>query len=239
MNSRLMMSSCAIAVVMAGTAAVAQQTTPSQPVDRGGSRTQTTTQTTAQNNRGADNRVTFVGCVQSRSAYMQSQGTAQGTAGSRVGNNVAGGNDFVLIQATPSTSASLSVEPGGTVGLSASTPAPSVEAGAQAGVSAPQSGTQAGEVSIEARANSGSGTAVGSGTSVGTSGSMSTYGLTGHAAELRTHVGKRVEIVGTMARANATANASPNARTSAGASGDMQMLTVVSVREVTGSCPAQ
>jgi hypothetical protein len=206
MNTGRLITSCAVAVLFSGTAAIAQQTMPSQPADRAGSRTQTPT--TAPANHGADaSHTMIVGCVQTRSAYVQSQGSAAG----RVANNVGGGNDFVLIQMAPAVAATAPVEPGGSVGVS---------------VNMPGTGTaQASAPGASANA------------SVGTSGTMSTYSLSGHAAELRNHVGKRVEIVGTVARANASANASPNAKTSTGA--DLQTMTVTSVREVPGSCASR
>jgi hypothetical protein len=198
MNTRLMMSSCAVAVFTAGTAVIAQQTPPRQPQS------------------ATANRVQFVGCVQSRAAYLQSQATA----GSRVGNTVAAGNDFVLIQASPSTTANFSVEPGGTIGVSA---------GAATAGAATQGGTSAG---VTVQAQPGATTQA----SVGTSGAASAYALTGHAAELRTHMGKRVEIVGTIARSNANTNAGANANANASANTDLQAMTVISVREVTGDC---
>jgi len=221
-----------LAIIIAGTGTFAQQQTTSRPGDQ--TRTQPTqTQRSAPAARTTAGRMTIVGCVQPQSAYLQSQGGSTGRVAS--GGNQS--NEFVLIEMWAAADSTASVTDKTATGTTASAGVnrePGYSSGKQATdrygsqPSVPAGGdiesTPSPSETTSARADTSASTSAGatSNTSVGTSGSNTAYSLTGHAADLRRLSGKRVEIVGTMNRASTNA--------------PMQSITVVTVREVPGTC---
>ena len=211
MNNRILLNSCAAALlsVTVASAQIANQTPTQSPVQ--GSTQGISGQTRVGTDTQTATQVTVTGCVARESDQAKARGGALGTG-------AGAGNEFVLS--------------GATMGKSGPTPGAQT-AGGVSGSTSTGSGTPA------------SGTRSGA---VGTSGTPSTaapaaggtwYSLTGNReSELALHVGKRVEIIGTLAPNTAGASASPQAGTSADTKGatNLQQLTIVSFRPVEGTC---
>ena len=218
MNNRIAIKSCA-AALLSVTVVSAQiaNQTPTQSPVQG-----STQGIRGQTRVGTDTQtatpVTVTGCVARESDQTKARGGALGAGA---------GNEFVLSGATMGKSGPMpSAQTAGGVSGSTST-----------GSGTPASGTTGGAV----------GTSGTPSTTVPASGGAS-YSLTGdRESELALHVGKRVEIIGTLGpnTAGASANAgvgagsaSPQAGASADTKGatNLRQLTIVSFRPVEGTC---
>jgi hypothetical protein len=228
MNNRLVLSSCA-AAILSLTVAAAQTTTqtPTQsPVQ--GSTQGTTGQVRVGTGSEASTQVTVTGCVVRESEHTNARGGVLGTG-------AGAGNEFVLANVmTGRNDATARAQIAG--GVSGSTSAKSeAEGGGSGSTAVGTSGIGAGTT--------------GAATARSTPGAAA-YSLTGsRESDLAQHVGKRVEIIGTVAGTpRGTGTSASVGADAAGASvqagaaaqgqtaGNMQQLTIVSFRPVEGAC---
>jgi hypothetical protein len=276
MNNRIVLSSCAAAMLSLGVAgAQTQSQTPTQSPVQGSTQGITGQQRPT---TGTQSTSTWTGCVMRAADYTQAH----------AGTN-AGSSEFVLSSAMMGAGTRSSAEASGragdaSAGVSGSTTtgggavgtsgSGNADAGVSGGVTAggnatDQAGSRPGATvggeSTTASGNAGSSSNAGNTSSAGSAGNSSSagatansntgatgsdratsrssasttagsaYGLTASGTELAQHVGKRVEIVGSIeGGANA---ATGSVGTSGRTSGDaMQRINVTSVRVVPGNC---
>ena len=152
-------------------------------------------------------QVTVIGCVQREADYRKAQGAGQGGAAN---TGVGAGNEFVLINASTSTSTASSSTPSSTAGTAGT-----------AGTAPSAPGTSPGAPSTAG--------------SPSTSGAGAAFELTGPGeGQLDQYVGKRVEISGKL---KAAKGVRPSADPM-GKDLNLRELEVTSVKESTGTCPA-
>ena len=178
------------------------QPTAQQPADRPAQPSTSAAQSTAAE------QVTVTGCVQREADYRKAQGAGQGGAAN---TGVGAGNEFVLINASTSTSTASTSTPSSTAGTAGT-----------AGTAPSAPGTAPGAPSTAGSPS----TSGGAGTAFELSGPGE--------GQLEQHVGKRVEISGKL-------KAAKGVRPSADPMGkdlNLRELEVTSVKESTGSCPA-
>ena len=274
MNNRIVLSSCAAAMLSLGVAgAQTQSQTPTQSPVQGSTQGITGQQRPT---TGTQSTSTWTGCVMRASDYTQAHaGTNVGSsefvlssammgagtrssaeASGRAGDASAGvsgstttGSGAVGTSGSGHADAGVSggvtaggnatdqagSRPGATVGGDSTT---SANAGSSSAGNTSSAGTAGNSSSAGATANSNTGA---TGSDRATSGSSasttagSAYGLTASGTELAQHVGKRVEIVGSIEGGANAARGSVG--TSGRTSGDaMQRINVTSVRVVPGNC---
>jgi len=225
MTNRIVLSSCAAAILSltVASAQTANQTPTQSPVQ--GSTQGISGQTRVGTNTESATQITLTGCVVREAEYTKARGGALGTG-------IGAANEFVLSNATTGrTGATANAQIAGGVSGSTSTGNTPAATGT--------AGTTTGNIGTSASA-----------TPTLTTNTGTAYSLTGNReSELALHVGKRVEIVGTVdantTGAGAAANAGVGAgatSTQAGASANAQaapslrQLTIVSFRPLEGNC---
>jgi len=254
---KVVSSSCIAAMLAFGTAAYAQ--TPGQnPTGQAGSPTMTSDRQPSGDRAQTQQQMTLVGCIQREAEYRQAAGSGKGGT---MGTGVGVGNEFVLVNASPSSGSQTSMsESAGAptapspTGATSTTPTASGTASGTAGTTGTAGGTAtSGTTPSPSTPSASTPTPSPSYPSASASSSSSmgggkAYALTGNREkDLEQYVGQRVEIVGTLERSGAgtTSGAAtpPGAGTTAsgtaGASqrfGDLQQINVVSFKSVSGSC---
>jgi hypothetical protein len=242
---KVVSSSCIAAMLACGTVAYAQ-TTGQNPTGQAGAPTMTSDRQVSGDRAQTQQQMTLVGCIQREAEYRQAAG---GGKGGTMGTGVGVGNEFVLVNASPSSGSQTSISesagtstPASPTGATSTTPAAPGTAGTTGTTSATATPSPSSPSSTASSPSAGAS----SGMSVGSGGKA--YALTGNREkDLEQHVGKRVEIVGTLERSGAgmtsgagtTPSAGAPASDTAGASqrlGDLQQINVVSFKSVSGSC---
>jgi hypothetical protein len=223
------------AVFALGTTAFAQTPTPSTgtqtPSPSTGSQTSSQTSRPA-SDTGQAGPITVTGCVQREADYRQAQNIGRGgTAGTGAGQ----GNEYVLTNATMGGASGTSA-----TGTSGSSTGSSATGGSTTGGATAGGSTTGGSTSSAAGAG---GTSSGAGAST-TGGASMAYELSGpQEGQLASHVGQRVEIMGTLKSQEMGANGPTGGPTAniPGMRSDLRLreIEVTSVRAATGgaACP--
>ncbi len=208
MNTRFVLSSCT-AALLSVTVAAAQTTTqtPTQSPVQGSTQGITGQAPTPTAKTGR--QLTVTGCVVRESEHTKARGGALGTG-------LGAANEYVLANAVMGQSGgNANAQIAGSVPGSTSTGSTSTGAGSAATGTTGTSGSAATTPSPAPRGEL-------------------TYSLTGNReSDLTQHVGKRVEIVGTV---DSAIRPSITVAPQGGAAANLQELTIVSFRPVEGTC---